>query len=372
METRALETTSTREWDALLDEVLGPQTRRILNSIFDGVYITDKSRRIVFWNEGAERLTGYTKEEVQGRPCSDNILNHIDAEGHPLCGERCPLQRTIDSREPTKAKVYPKRKDGERFPVLTHIGAIKDRDGRTWAGIEVFRDISTEERFRSLQEKFNSLIRKYVSQSTYEEIVERVSSGDWESARRIEMTIMFVDICGFTAYSEANPPEEVTRLLNEVFGICEVITRESHGDIDKFIGDALMATFVDADDAVRAGKRVLGALANLNRSKLESGKDTVSVRIGVSSGRVMRSEVGTSCRKDRTVLGDPVNVAARMQEAAAPNSILVSEATRARLSEDHGFRSSGSRSAKGKKEPIRVFTYEAERRCAEVAHGSMG
>lgn len=337
-----------RERSALLNQ----RVRWILDSIFDGVYITDRRRRIVFWNKGAERLTGFSPQEVQGRWCGDNLLNHIDAEGNLLCTGRCPLENTIETGEPAQAKVYPRAKDGTRFPVYTHIGAIKDSDGRPIAGIEVFRDVTSEEQYRQLQEKFQALIRKYVSEGTYEEVLEQVNSGEGTEARQCDMTVLFLDIVSFTTFAESNSPEEVSQLLNEVFGICEVITSEAHGDIDKFIGDAVMATFFDADDAVSAAMKIIDALARLNETRVEVGKDPVQVRIGLNSGPVIRGEIGTQKRRDLTVLGDTVNVASRIQETANPESILISEATLARLTRDYGFRERGSVKVKGRTQPV--------------------
>ena len=63
----------------------------IINNLNDGVYFVDLDRRILFWNKAAERITGYSADEIMGRPCQDNILNHIDEDGRPLCVIGCPL-----------------------------------------------------------------------------------------------------------------------------------------------------------------------------------------------------------------------------------------------------------------------------------------
>ena len=132
----------------------------VLDSIFDGVYIVDQERRIIFWNRAAEEITGHRKQDVMGRCCHDSMLNHIDENGTMLCFSACPLARSIQTGESLRAKVYPLHKDGRRFPVYTHIGAIRDETGAIIAGIEIFRDISREEDFRLLQEKFNVLIKR--------------------------------------------------------------------------------------------------------------------------------------------------------------------------------------------------------------------
>ena len=75
-------------------ELIG--VREILDTLPDGTYVTDADRRILFWSRSAMRLTGWPAEEVVGRTCSDNLLVHIDKDGHRLCGqEHCPLHRSI-------------------------------------------------------------------------------------------------------------------------------------------------------------------------------------------------------------------------------------------------------------------------------------
>ena len=67
-------------------------TEKIIDCLNDGVYVCDRDRRIVYWNKSAERITGWRSEDVVGRPCRDGVLNHIDKDGHRLCGpEHCPF-----------------------------------------------------------------------------------------------------------------------------------------------------------------------------------------------------------------------------------------------------------------------------------------
>lgn len=159
----------------------------VLDSLYDGVYIVDPRRRILFWNHGAEKITGFNASEVMGRRCADNILNHIDADGNLLCKSGCPLLKAIRTGQEIEAKVYPLYKDGQRFPTLTHVAPIRNETGEIIAGIEIFRDITLEEDFRHLQEKFNSLIKKYVSTATFDEVITQVQAGD-NVASRIQNT----------------------------------------------------------------------------------------------------------------------------------------------------------------------------------------
>ena len=335
----------------------------VLDSLFDGVYIVDRDRRILFWNRGAEKMTGYATTEVMDRRCSDDILNHIDAEGRLLCKGRCPLMQSINTGQTVRAKVYPLCKDGRRFPVETHIAPLRDGAGEIIGAVEVFRDVSGEENFRILQEKFNTLVRRYVSQVTYEEILSQASGADTRVATR-DMTVFYLDIVGFTALSEKATPGESVRLLNDVFGMCGVITREKHGDIDKFIGDAIMAVFIDANDAVEAAETLLNeAFPCMNEQRLEAGLEPVYVRIGINSGVVVQGDIGTTDRKDLTVIGDVVNTAQRIESITPPNSLRISEATYARLSPENGsrFRFDRETTVKNREEPVNLFAPVTDR-----------
>ena len=332
----------------------------ILNSMFDGVYIVDRERKIAFWNSGAEEITGYSSDEVFGRRCSDNILNHIDEDGNLLCKGKCPLVRTLKTGEHIRLKMYPLHKSGKRFPVMTHIAPITNKDGTIVAAVEVFRDISKEEDFRIIQEKFNNLIKKYVSSATFETVMEQIHSGDSSAGSIRDLTVLYLDIAGFTSFSEKNSPEEVVDMLNEVFGICGVITRECQGDIDKFIGDSVMAIFIDPNDAVLAAEKILfDALPKMNEMRIQDNKAPVNIRIGINSGNVIEGEIGTIDRKDLTVIGDVVNTASRIEAACALNSISISEMTYSRLNPENSklFKFDKKVPVKGKKDPVSILKY---------------
>lgn len=328
---------------------------QVLNALFDGVYITDRRRRIIFWNKGAEEITGYGAEEVEGKYCRNNILNHVDENGKLLCRSACPLLFAIKTGKGVSEKVYPLHKSGRRIPVETHIAPLRNEEGKIIAGIEIFRDISVEENYRILQEKFNSLIKKYISSTTMEKVMEQIKSGGTDQGDLKDVTVLYLDIAGFTPFSETHSSKEVMNLLNEFFGLSEVITKKYQGDIDKFIGDAIMAVFIDANDAVAAAEEILLTLKSLNKQREAQNKEPINIRIGINSGKVVQGEIGTLSRKDLTVIGDAVNTAARIQQAATINNVSISEATWSRIRNPERFEPDRVMSLKGKKQNISVF-----------------
>jgi diguanylate cyclase (GGDEF)-like protein/PAS domain S-box-containing protein len=109
-----------------------------MSNLFEGVYIVDTNRKITFWNDGAEIITGYSKEEVVHSHCFNNILNHVDQEGNQLCLKGCPLLYTIQSGEVQQANVFLSHKDGHRVPVSVRTQPIYAPDGTIVGAIEAF------------------------------------------------------------------------------------------------------------------------------------------------------------------------------------------------------------------------------------------
>ena len=122
--------------------MLGATFHHILDTISDGVYVTTEDREIVYWNRGAERLTGYLSEEVVGKHCYDNILVHTDLHGRQICLEGCPLQECIEhGTELTVNEVFMKRKDGDRLAVYVKTSSFEE-NGRTF-GVEIFGELGS-------------------------------------------------------------------------------------------------------------------------------------------------------------------------------------------------------------------------------------
>jgi len=112
----------------------------ILSYMYEGVYVVDKQRKIIFWNSGSEEITGYKKEEVMNRFCHNNILQHVTAEGTELCFSGCPLHSTLETGEIREANVFLHHKEGHRVPVTVKSIPVFDNNNNIVAAIEVFTD----------------------------------------------------------------------------------------------------------------------------------------------------------------------------------------------------------------------------------------
>ncbi len=117
----------------------------ILDSLNDGVYVTDLERNIVYWSKSAERITGWRKDDIRGKRCCDNILNHIDKDDNQLCAEDlCPLYRCMVTGERSTVPIiiYAQSKDGRRVPMQVSVAPIRSAAGEVTGGVEIFRDMT--------------------------------------------------------------------------------------------------------------------------------------------------------------------------------------------------------------------------------------
>lgn len=213
-----------------------------------------------------------------------------------------------------------------------------------------------EQTLRAIKE--NNILRMYVD----ENVLKFMSTKEYENSlltnETIEASVLFIDICGFTAISEKEPPDVAVRLLNKFFDIIvkEILAQE--GYIDKFIGDAVMAVFkgdYHLDRAVEAALAVRRQIEELP-GELNTGF-VPKVSIGINSGEVVSGNIGSAAlrRLDYTVIGDVVNTAQRLQAAAAPNQICLNEACYERIKESFNCRRVGEKSFKNKEAAVVVY-----------------
>ncbi len=128
--------------------------KQVLENLYDGLYIVDRERRIIYWNKAAERLTGYPAEQVLGRGCADNLLMHVDVSGCLLCTGDCPLHHAMTEGVGREAEVYVRHRLGYRIPVSVRVGPIRNAQGEIIGAVEIFNDNSS---IKAAQEKIEQL-----------------------------------------------------------------------------------------------------------------------------------------------------------------------------------------------------------------------
>src|SRR5919199_6761311 len=176
------------------------------------------------------------------------------------------------------------------------------------------------------------------------------------------VTVLFADVRGFTRLAEVLPPEQLVAAINGCFEVLDSAISHYGGEVDKFLGDAVMATFgapIAHDDdprrAVLAALEMQAALSRFNtRLRRQIGCE-LEMRIGINTGVVLAGPIGSSRKRAFTVMGDAVNVAARLEHAAPVGSILIGEATRAYLGNAFRLRKRRSVHIRGKDAPVHSY-----------------
>ena len=116
---------------------------KVLETMHDGVYFVDRDRKITYWNDGAQRLSGYSAEQAIGKSCFDNFLGHVDEIGRPLCAKGCPLSEVMNDGQPREKEMYLRHAEGHRVPINVRAFPVRNKDGSIVGAVEVFSDSTT-------------------------------------------------------------------------------------------------------------------------------------------------------------------------------------------------------------------------------------
>jgi adenylate cyclase len=233
---------------------------------------------------------------------------------------------------------------------------------REIAAEEAHHEATLRSRLRLYQEKhmLRDTVSRYVSPEVAEEILknpELLQLG----GRRMPVTVLFADIRGFTAMSEGMAPEAVVEVLNDYFTEMVELVFKYRGTLDKFVGDALMAVFGVpvplAGAATRAVECAAAMQRHLARMQKQGRTPIQGMRIGINTGEAIVGNIGSQRRMDFTVVGDVVNVAARLQELAKEleADTLISEATCRELDGKFNLAAEEAVVLRGRQEATTVF-----------------
>ena len=215
--------------------------------------------------------------------------------------------------------------------------------------------IREEERMRNRLERFHSpqLIDMILKES--EEEQENIME-----SKDLTATILFTDIIGFTSLSEEMSPREINLMLNQFFSRMTEIIFKYDGMIDKYIGDCLMAVFgapiekkKDPERAIQAAQEMRKELRKMIAN--EGLEKKFDVRIGINTGQVVAGNIGSPNRMEYTVIGDPVNIASRLESIAMPNQILIGEETYKLVKGKFKIKKVGPKLVKGKSAELMVY-----------------
>ncbi len=220
------------------------------------------------------------------------------------------------------------------------------------------RDLSLSYKKAKEEEELTNRLSRYVGENLVEKLIN-TKNGVFFENERMDLTVLFADIRSFTSITESMETEDVVLMLNQYFDIMVDIIFKNNGILDKFVGDQLMSVFgiISSDnndpyDAVRAAIEMQGAIENLMKVRNKQDKDTFAIGIGINTGRVIAGNVGSENRMDYTIIGDCVNVAARLEQMARGGEIVIGEQTFQQIRGHFRVQKKGEVHLKNKIQPV--------------------
>ena len=320
----------------------------MLQSMTNGVITLDADDRIVTCNEAALRI-------LKSR--SDAILQQkVDAffaASNPWLLERLARVKETGVLEVTMdAELVV---EGEKRSVNSTVLPLVSTESKDLGTMIMIEDISSEKRMKST-------MARYMDPGVADQLL--AGGDDILGGKSLTATVLFTDIRGFTTLTEELGPQGTVSFLNEYFSIMVECISSQGGMLDKFIGDAIMAAFGipeahddDEDRALRAAIKMITSLRAWNRERLAEGKKPVDMGIGLNTDNVVSGNIGSPKRMDFTIIGDGVNLAARLESACKQYHarILISENTARKLKNSYRMRGIDLVVVKGKTQPVEVY-----------------
>ena len=332
--------------------------RDILRSLSDGVISTDKLGRVIAANEAARALLGLDAHAVlEGRLVNELVTLETGDFARWLDAAREP------AGEKSRSQYYPDQTlrplAGEtQHSVNLSINSIADaNDPSKVSGVlVVMEDVSDEKRLKST-------MYRYMTQELAEQLMENPDAAKMGGDRK-EVTVLFSDIRGYTALTEALSAEAVVEMLNHYFESMVDAVFQHKGTLDKYIGDAIMAVFGSplplADHewmAVKTSLEMRHRLSMLNAERRSRGEVEIRIGIGVNSDTVISGNIGSSKRMEFTAIGDGVNLGARLEGASKlyGTDIVLSETTYRPNRDRIWARQLDLIRVKGKTKPVAIY-----------------
>jgi PAS domain S-box-containing protein len=319
----------------------------VFASIVSGVITADVQDQITLCNRAASSILGQASVEIVGRKIEDvipsfasDILPHLDSV---RSSEQSIVGLELTNTLPERGFV------DWRF----NLSPLKDAGQKT-QGVAIVIDDMTEQKKLEAQRR---LLQRMVSPA----VLDQIDPNSLQiGGKRGDITILFADIRGFTAFSEQYSPEDLVAVLNRYLAAAAEAVLDHEGTVDKFLGDAVMAWFnaplPQPDHTLRAVKSALAIRAAISALHAEMPMEThLDFGVGIHYGEAVLGWIGTEKRLEYTAISDSVNTAKRIQENCAKNQILISLDAYERVKDQIEAKPFVPLSVKGKTQPIEVY-----------------
>ena len=319
----------------------------IFASIASGVITTDVQDQITLCNRAAEAILGHTASEIIG-----HSLDEIFASAsHEMLPQLANVRKTnLPVVDFEISHLLPER---GHVDWRLNLSPLKDADEST-QGIAIVLDDLTERKKLEAQRR---LFERMVSPAVIQQLdPNSLALG----GKRVDISVLFADIRGFTSYSEKQSPEELVSVLNQYLAAGAEAVLAQEGTVDKFLGDAVMAWFnapiPQPDHTLRAVKAALALRDRVERLHSELPPEAhLSFGVGIHYGDAVLGLIGTEQRLEYTAIGDCVNTTKRIQESSAKNQILISAVAYEKVKNQIEVRPIDALNVKGKSEPVEAY-----------------
>lgn len=320
----------------------------MLESMSNGVVTLDDEGTIVTCNASALRIMQVSLTDVIDKKAAEYFVDHNAWILEKI--ERVEKTQNSDISMDVEMEF-----GGEKVSVNLTILPLNSSEGKKLGSMIMIEDISSEKRMKST-------MSRYMDPGIADQLLE--GGEDALGGKSVTATVLFSDVRGFTTITEELGAQGTVSLLNEYFTIMVDCIQREGGMLDKFIGDAIMAAFGmpfphddDEDRAVRSAISMITDLNTWNQKRLAEGKKPVDMGIGLNTDMVVSGNIGSPKRMDYTMIGDGVNLAARLESACKQYSarILISENTFKKLRGTYRIREIDFVVVKGKTKPVGVY-----------------
>jgi adenylate cyclase len=319
----------------------------VFYSMTSGVITTDIQTQVNLVNRAAEGILGLTTPDIVGHRLEE-VLASASTQLEPRLAEVRQTDKPIVDLEISHAD--PARGNVDwRLNVAPLKGA-----GQETHGIAIVLDDLTERKKLEAQRR---LLERMVSPA----VLDQIDPGSLQlGGKKVDVTALFADVRGFTAFSEKHTPEDLVAVLNRYLAAAAEAVLDQEGTVDKFLGDAIMAWYnaplPQPDHTLRAVKTALAIRDAIGRLHRELPPEAhLNFGIGIHYGDVILGWIGTEKRLEFTAIGDSVNTAKRIQENSAKNQILISKQAYDRVKDDVEAKPFTPLTVKGKTQPLDVF-----------------
>ena len=255
--------------------------KEMLENFYEGVYFVDVERKITFWNKGAERITGFEADELLGRNCFDNILNHVDDNGKELCFDGCPLHATMNDGQNRQAGVYLHHKDGHRVSVAVRTIPLKLK-GEIVGAVEVFVD---DEEKAEINKKISELeiyaLYDQLTELPNRRYIDSYLDNRVKEYKELEkpFAVAMIDIDYFKVFNDTYGHDVGDRVLKMVAKTLKNSFRKNDF-VGRWGGEEFMAvlTGVDEDDLFTIANK---ARTLVEMSSLREQGESLNVKISI-------------------------------------------------------------------------------------------